>query len=187
MGTVVTGDRAGDRRTEGCVKSEAFRQVNDELVKYVRLKELLSADEPDTRAVLDTLEGETDLLEALAEVAKSAREDEAMASGVGLYITELQQRKSRMEKTADHKRTLIIMAMEKAGLNTVKQAACTLSLSATAPKVVVKDEAQIPSRFWKPADPTLDKAALKEALDAGEEIQGAELSNGGIKLTMRIK
>lgn len=169
------------------MKSHAFKQVNDELVKYVKLRELLSAEEPDVQAVLDTLEGETDLHEALAELAKSALEDEAMAKGLTGYIDSLKERKSRLKNTGQTKRAMIIMAMERANLKTVKQPEATISIVPTPPKLVISDEAKIPAKFFKQPDPVLDGPAVKAALEAKEDVEGASLSNGGVTVTLRSK
>jgi hypothetical protein len=158
-----------------------------ELDKYQILKDALSAEDIDTQTILDTLEGETNLHEMLQEVVDSALDDEDLAATVGERIKRLQARKSRLETTAEHKRNLIIMIMERAGLENSKGAVATLSVRQTKPKLVVEDEALIPSRFFVPADPKLDKDALKAALDANEQVPGAKLSNGGVTLTVRVK
>lgn len=163
------------------------QRVHDELRSYERLRDLLAAEESDPAAILDTLEGETNLHEALMVMAESALDDESMAEAIQLRIERLQQRKSRCEITADRKRGIIIMAMERAGLKTVKGAAATLTMRDVAPKAVIEDEAVMPARFFKPQDPKLDKSSLTDALKAGEAIPGARLSNGGVSLTIRVK
>ncbi|MGE0857439.1 MAG: siphovirus Gp157 family protein [Hyphomicrobiaceae bacterium] len=46
---------------------------------------------------------------------------------------------------------------------------------------------RIPSEFWKPQPPRLDKKVVLDALKAGAVVPGAELSNGGETLSMRVK
>lgn len=161
--------------------------VRDELTDYLKLKALLEAEESDPQAILDTLEGETNLHEALLLIADSALDDETMAEAVGLRIKALQERRSRAEVTAEHKRALIIMTMERAGLKTIKGVGATLSIRDVAPKVVVEDESAIPSSFFVPQEPKLDKKALTETLREGRKVPGATLSNGGVSLTIRVK
>lgn len=176
--------------TQPVIKGQPVAFVSNEAAKYAKLKEQLQAADLDEQTLLDTLEGETNLAEALAEVAQSALEDEAMAEGLAGLIQSLQERKSRLAKAGESKRTLIIMAMERAGLSTVKQPNATLSVRATKPKVVVTDESLVPAAYFKPVDPQLDKVALKSALETmepGQSIPGAELSNGGVSLTIRVK
>jgi hypothetical protein len=160
------------------------------MVRYVNLKAALEAEDLDPQTLLDTLEGETNLLEALAEVAESIAQDECFADALTTRISTIKERKSRLERSAETKRNLIIMAMEKAHLKSVKQPNATISVRATKPKLVVVDEALVPGKFFKSAEPILDRAALKAALeelppDGG--IPGAELSNGGVTLTIRVR
>lgn len=169
------------------MSTNAGQAVIEELAKYQKLRALLVSEETDAQAILDTLEGETNLHEALIEVAESALDDETLAEAIGLRIAALQARKSRVEVTAEHKRGLIIMAMERAGLKQVKGPAATLSVKPLQGKAVIKDEALVPAKFFKPQDPKLDRAALTEALRNGESVDGAELSNGGVSLTIRVK
>jgi hypothetical protein len=172
----------------GGVTSATILKVGDELANYQRIKAQLQAVEDiDARTLLDTLEGETELHEALLVVAEAVHEDEDMAAAIGLRIAALQARKSRIEASAETKRNIILMAMERADLETVKGPLVTLTKRRTAPQLVVVEEATIPARFWKAGDPKLDKKALKAALDANETVDGARLSNGGVGLTMRVK
>jgi hypothetical protein len=167
--------------------SDPGRKVLDELTQYQKLKALLLQEESDPQAILDTLEGETNLHEALLVVAESALDDEAMAEAISNRVEALQARKSRVENTAEHKRGLIIMAMERAGIQQVKGPAATLATRPLKGKAVIKDESAIPARFWKAQDPKLDKKALNEAIENGEAVEGVERSNGGISLTIRVK
>lgn len=168
--------------------SVLIKKVGDELANYQRIKAfLLGVDDLDAKTLLDTLEGETELHEALLVVAESVQEDEDLAAAIGLRIEALQARRSRLEATADTKRNIILMAMERAVLDSVKSPLVTMTKRHVAPKTLIEDEAAIPAKFWKPADPKLDKAAVRAALDAGEEVPGAKLSNGGVSLTLRVK
>jgi hypothetical protein len=60
----------------------------------------------------------------------------------------------------------------------------TLSLRAVAVSVIVIDETEIPTKFWKASAPKLDKRAVLEALKAKETVPGASLSNGGQTLAL---
>jgi hypothetical protein len=98
--------------------------------------------------------------------------------------------------------------MEMAGKPKAETAFGTITLGVTAPKVIVTEESEIPSGFWVTPPPQLDKktllAALKalraardeavkiedayereKALQAIKPIPGAELSNGGARVTIR--
>ena len=55
------------------------------------------------------------------------------------------------------------------------------------PKAEIVDESMIPSKFWKPSDPKLDRKAVLEALKAKEDVPSATLSNGSETLMVRTK
>lgn len=167
-------------------RSMTVRKIGAELNRAVELRRALQEND-DPQLLLDTIEGETDLGEACAIVYEETLEDDVLLAGLVAKIEELQTRKSRVERSIDQRRAVILMAMEKAGLGTLKTPLGTMSVRQVPPKAIITDEALIPARFWKPSDPKLDKAALKAALDAKEVVPGATLSNGGIGLTVRVK
>lgn len=167
--------------------SAVIRKIGEELSRYQEIKARLAGDDVDPQALLDTLEGETELHEACLVVAESVQEHEDLAAALAIRIQDLTARKSRLEASADTLRNIILMAMERAGLDTIKGPLATLSKRTVAPSLVVEQDEMIPARFFKAADPKLDRKALKAALDAGEVIPGARLSNGGIGLTIRTK
>ena len=139
----------------------------------------------DAEAILGTIEGETNLVEAITKAVDRLDElkkhEEALASLVASYNA----RRDRFAKQADDLRTAIGLALDAAGLKRLELPQATLSLRATPPSVIINDEAAIPSKFWKQPEPTLSKSAVKEALKAGETVPGATLSNGGTSLHIR--
>ena len=167
-------------------KSVTVKTLASELNRAVEIRRAL-AEHDDPQLLLDTIEGQTDLAEACVVVFEETLEDETLLAGVDATIKTLQDRKSRIERSIATRRNIILMAMDKAGLQVIKAPLATLSMRETPPKVQISEEASIPSRFWKPADPKLDKAAVTEALKAGETVPGASLSNGGITLSIRVK
>ena len=107
---------------------------------------------------------------------------------MGERIAELTERKGRLSRTADNLRNIVLQSMEIRGEKTVASPTLTLSVSRRGGDVVITDEALIPSRFFKPQPPVLDKKALKEAvLSDGEIIEGTSVGNGSISLTIRRK
>ena len=101
------------------------------------------------------------------------------------HITKLSERKQRLKTRVDHVRVSILSAMEVAELKTKKTPLATVSRRNTAPKLIVADEALIPSDYWKPQPPALDKKLLIDRLKAEDRVPGAELSNGGETLSIR--
>lgn len=178
--TLVSDHRKADRR------SVTVRKIGVELNRAVEIRRMLG-EQNDPKLILDMIEGETDLAEACCVVLEETLEDETLLAGLDATIKGLQERKGRIERSIESRRGIILMAMERAGVETIKGPLATLSSRPTPPKTVVSEESSIPARFWKPGDPKLDRAALKAALDAGEVVPGASLSNGGVSLSVRIR
>ena len=166
--------------------SVTVRKLGSELNRAVEIKRALQESD-DPQLILDMIEGSTDLAEACLVVLEETMEDETLLAGVKSTIELMQARKSRLERSIENRRNIILMAMEKAGLQIIKGALATLAVRETPPKVVIGEEATIPAKFWKPSDPKLDKAAVSEALKAGEVVPGASLSNGGVSLSVRVR
>ena len=88
--------------------------VSEQLAEWQGLRRQLDAPDIDPQTMLDTLEGATDLHEALIDVAKEVMEREAANVGLSSLIADLQDRKRRNESTADALRTIILQAMDTA-------------------------------------------------------------------------
>lgn len=164
------------------------RKIGEELYRAVELRKMLSGElEGDPQLLIDTIEGETELCEACLAVYDEILEDEIMLEGIKAVVEKLQARAGRIAGTVETRRNIILRAIDTAGVDTIKGPLVTLSRGTTNPKLIVNDEAKIPSDYFKVPDPVLDRKALKDALDAGTVVDGASLSNGGISLTARVK
>lgn len=161
------------------------RALTKEAAAANALRQSLQAITDDPEAIRDTIEGETNLHDAIAAVMDAIRDDEASVLGLVAMIEKLKDRKTRIEERMDRRRTAIEQAMCIGELRSLELPDATLFLRNVAPAVEITDESRIPAQFWKPRDPTLDKSALKDALQNGSQIPGAVLGNGGISLTIR--
>lgn len=168
----------------------------------------------DTDFIRDTIEGETGLHEMIAALVASIAEDEAVADGIKTLQDKLSARKKRLEARADVKRALVACAMEIGELRKIDTPAGTVSLKPVPPKLIPTEEADIPARFWKTGEPTLNRSALGDALKARDAalkeaqavedpegralaiaaaeaahppIPGATLSNGSLTISIRSK
>lgn len=133
----------------------------------------------------DMVEGETSLLEALSAAMDQLDEAETLIVGLKDREETYKSRRSAIEKRRDFIRGMIEQAVARSDLKSVRLPCATLSAKATPRQPIYTDEASIPAKFWKAGDPKLDKKAVKDALDAGEEILGVTLSNGGLTLQIR--
>jgi predicted phage gp36 major capsid-like protein len=147
--------------------------------------ELEKLDDMDERTLLDTLEGETELLEAIAQIDEFILDAEADEAGAEAVITRLKDRKDRAARRQERLRTIVTQVMDSAGLKTAKTAGGTYTLREVAPAVVVEDESLIPSAYFTQSEPKISKSKINEAVKAGETVPGTRMSNGGISLTIR--
>ena len=63
----------------------------------------------------------------------------------------------------------------------------TASIRAGTPSLMVIDEAAIPSIFWEPREPKLNRQNLAAELKQGGEVSGAALSNPKPLLSVRTR
>jgi hypothetical protein len=158
-------------------------------VLKAHLVELLGDDGSDAEVIRDAIEGETDLFETIDAVVGQIGLDEASAAGIERFASTLSARKARLEKRADMLRVTVMNAIDtisrdeahKAQLESIVKSIAhramvaltggkvdatiaTISLRATAPKLVTTNEAEIPTSFFKTPDPVLDRTALTNAL-----------------------
>lgn len=163
------------------VSHTLYRESEAAKTLLAQIGDLIGDDE---QAKADAVEGETNLLEAIDLAVQQLVDDMAAIKGLNDYIEKLTNRKERLQDRVAHFRTALAVAMEQAGRKKIDHPAVTLSLRAVAPSVTVVDEAEIPSKFFKPQDPKLDKIAILTALKAKETVPGCSLNNGGQSLAL---
>ncbi len=160
-----------------------------ELSHHQYLRERLEADFPDAdeECLRDTLEGLTNLTDMLAEVLRSALEDQAFGSALRSRIGDMQARCGRIEARARKKRELVCSVMERADLKKVMVPDLTVSLRPSRAPLLVTDEEVIPEGYWKAQAPKLDRQGLLAALSAGRDVPGAILGNPPMTISVRTK
>lgn len=176
--------------TAPAIEHSMRRQTEAAKALLVDLRNQGADDDADL--VADTIEGETSLLEAVAECVNEIDECDIQEAGLKAKIAELEGRLKTVGNRKDRIRALIEQAMLQTDQMSMKLPTATLSLSKRAPGLIVTDEADIPAKYWvdqpRPA-PKLDKKALTADLreeNAGP-IPGATLDNGSFSLTVRRK
>lgn len=132
----------------------------------------------DLDVIRDTLEGEIDLRGLICWAAEQNATDAALVAGLAETLKRLKERQDRIEKRIGMRRVAILAAMASGEIKSLDTPVGTITRKAVPPSVLILDEAAIPSDFWKPSDPKLDKKAVGEALKAGREVPGAMMSNG---------
>ena len=149
-----------------------------------QLRDMLADD--DEYVVASAIEGETNLHEAICAGLNRLAELNGLMDGIAGMMASLKDRGERFEKQRDRIREAISVAMEAGQIKRLEFPIGTVSLRSVAPSVVPTDESAIPARFWKAQDPKLDKRELLKALKDGESVPGAQLSNGGNTITVKL-
>ena len=157
-----------------------------ETVNYRALLDQLRQDyeDLDDETLFDTLEGLSDFPDLVAELVRSALDDEAMILGLKLRCDAMAARMSRLKERHQKKRSMAAWAMGMAGLPKLKQPDFSVSLSEGAFRLEVQDECAVPELYFVPQPPKLDKAAITAALKRGEAVDGALLVQGQPYITV---
>ena len=155
--------------------------------EHLRTKLLEEFPDTDEETLRDTLEGLSNLHEMLAVVIRSQQEDRVLSGALRTRIGEMQERLKRLEQRLEQKRELASQVMEQARIQKIVESDFTASLRQVPRPLVVSDESAIPSEFWKPQPPKLDRQRIGELLRGEEEVPGACLGNGGQTLSVRVK
>ncbi len=158
-------------------------------IHYRTIRDRILAQDPelDERTLADTVEGLTDLHEILTAVLRAALEDQAMATGLQGRIDEMEARLGRLKDRAFKRRQIARDVMIELDLKKLAAPDFTAFLRPGMPALVVIDEAAIPSIYWEPREPKLNRQGLAAELKQGTEIIGATLSNPEPVLSVRTK
>jgi hypothetical protein len=163
------------------LKVEAFRY------RFIQDRLLAMWPEIDSDTLTDTLEGITDLHEMIAAVIRSALVDEALSTGLRERLNDMKERLARLEERGAKKRQLALDAMNEVGLGKLQQPDFTASTRAGAPSLVVTAEDEVPSPYWIPQPPKIDRQTLLGELKRGADIPGVQLKNPQPVLVVRTK
>jgi hypothetical protein len=99
----------------------------------------------------------------------------------------MRARLQRLGDRAEKKRALALRAMSEADIKTLVQPDFTASLRRGAPTLEVLAEERIPSDYWRPQPPKLDRLGLLAALKGGSAIDGAAIVAPQLQLSVRTK
>lgn len=158
-------------------------------LRYRAIRDRIRAEDPqiDQRTLADTIEGLTDLHEIVAAIIRSALSDETLATGLKCRIADMQGRLDRLENRASKRRQIVKDIMVELDLKKITAPDFTVSIRPGMPTLLVLDEAAVPSIYWQPSAPRLNRQGLLSELKNGAEIRGVTLSNQEPVLSVRTK
>ena len=156
---------------------------------YRAVRERIRTQDPDLdeQTLTDTVEGLTDVHEILAAIVRAALADEALATGLKSRIAEMQERLERLQERAAKRRQVVKDTMVELDLKKLTAPDFSASIRPGMPALLVIDEAAVPSIYWEPREPRLDRQGLLAELKQGAEITGVTLSNPEPVLSVRTK
>ena len=143
------------------------------------LDKLSDLDLPE-EVVRDTIEGlQGDMQEKCTNVAAFIRNTESLADQIKQAEQAMAARRKALESRADRIRQYLLENMQRTGITKIDSPWFKIALAKNPPSVVVDDEDTL--KFAYPefvkvvTTESLDKAAIKEAIKAGQIVEGAHL------------
>lgn len=152
-------------------------QWHDILEAYPELAE-------DESLRVDVLDAETDFHRLIDSLVKRKLDARELAVGAKARKQEVAARQSRFERQEEGCDVLIKGLMQFAEMQKVVLPEATVSITKPRTKAIVRDVNELPQGFYK-RDPKISE--IKAALEAGEQVPGAELALGDEGLMVRTK
>ena len=164
-------------------------QLSFATINYRTLRDRIRAQDPnlDEQTLADTVEGLTDLHEIVTAIIRAALADEALATGLKSRIAEMEERLGRLQDRASKRRQIAKDVMVELDLKKITAPDFTVSIRSGMPHLLVLDEAAVPSIYWQPSAPRLNRQGLLSELKEGADIKGVALSNLEPVLSVRTK
>jgi Siphovirus Gp157 len=178
-----------NRLTQSYYTSKPMDQIAHSAINYRAIRDRIRAEDPqiDEQALADTVEGLTDLHEILGVIIRAALTDQALATGLEVRIGEMQARRDRLQDRAAKRRQIAKDVMVELNLKKLLAPDFTASIRPGIPALMVIDEAAVPSIYWEPREPRLNRQGLANDLKQGADIAGVTLSNPEPVLSVRTK
>jgi Siphovirus Gp157 len=182
-------DLMENKLTQSYYTSKPMDQIANSAINYRAIRDWVRAEDPqiDEQTLADTVEGLTDLHEILTAVIRAALADQALATGLEGRIGEMEARRDRLQDRATKRRQIARDVMVELDLKKLSAPDFTASIRPGTPALMVIDEAAVPSIYWEPREPRLNRQGLVTDLKQGAEIAGVVLSNPEPVLSVRTK
>ena len=164
-------------------------QLTFATTNYRSIHDHIRAQDPqsDEQALADTVEGLTDLHEIVQAIIRSALGDEILITALKCRISDMQGRLDRLQDRASKRRQIAKDVMVEIDLKKLNAPDFTASIREGIPSLIVLDEEAVPSIYWQPSEPRLNRQELAYELKQGAEIAGVALSDPEPVLSVRTR
>jgi len=158
--------------------------------EYRTQAEALSDLDLPAEVIADTMEGMAGDLEVKSNaVAFVVRNLESTADAIKEAEGKMAARRKAIENRAAHLKRYLLDSMQYAGVQKLSGPYFTIAVRENPAAVVVDAADLIPAEFMRwpdpvPPPPTVDKAAIKAAIQAGQDVPGVHLERG-VRLEIR--
>lgn len=159
-------------------------RLDTNLITYI--SEQLEDYRDDLDAFWDTLDGETDIMDAVGQIIQSIVETDAAETAIQEMIDRYTQRKSGIRSRREALQRTLKSICLMTGQTKIPHPLGTVSLREGSKSVHITDLDAIPSQLCK-ITKTPDKTAIKKQIEAGETIEGAEIVVGPQTVSLRMK
>lgn len=155
---------------------------------YLQILSMLEDPELNPQTLADTMEGIEGEFEIKAEnYAKVMKNLEGDILAIKTEIDRLTAKKKALENNIKNMKSTLQTAMETTGKTKFKTELFSFNIQKSAPAVVIDEQyiENIPDKYLKYKDPEIDKTAIKDAIQKGEDLVG--IAHLEIKNSLRIK
>ena len=142
---------------------------------YLQILSMMEDPELDPQTLADTMEAVEGELEIKAEnYAKVIRNLEGDIAAIKVELDRLSAKKKTLENNIKTMKSALQMAMETTGKTKFKTELFSFGIRKNAPSVIMDEPyiENIPERFLKYSEPTINRSAIKEAIQNGEDLEG---------------
>lgn len=134
----------------------------------------------------DTFAGETHIERVVEMALSECREAQMMVSAIKEREVALSDRRQRYERKDAAMKKLIVNVLRAGNLDRIALPEASVFLTKPRASVGISDLNDLPQGFFK-TERKADKAAIREALEVGQEVPGAFWVLGDVGLTVRTK
>jgi hypothetical protein len=158
-------------------------------IHYRAVRDKIRAQDPDLdeQTLADTVDGLTDLHEIIVAIIRAALQDESLVAALRCRVADMQGRLDRLQDRASKRRQIARDVMAELELKKITAPDFTVSIRPGTPSLTVINEDAVPSIYWTPSEPRLNRQRLAYELKNGAEIEGVALSNPEPVLSVRTR